>query len=180
MNNANALPQIFQREARRVARPLIYENDAGIAPQSRLPARNAQRHRRSAAAAHRLRADEPSRRIRWSKSRSSRPSRPARRTTRSWPVGPTGWARPSPSPPTPAPAGPPTGPTGRTTTSSSARCPLVDAAGRRRRASSPSPPTSRDGQVAVVVTALDKNDEFLNFLDMSGTRRRAGPASRST
>ena len=26
----------------------------------------------------------------------------------------------------------------------------------------------KDGQVRVVVTALDKNDEFLNFLNMSG------------
>jgi uncharacterized membrane protein len=35
--NANALPRIFQREARRVAQPLIYENSAGFRPQLRFP-----------------------------------------------------------------------------------------------------------------------------------------------
>ena len=32
----------------------------------------------------------------------------------------------------------------------------------------------KDGQVRVVVTALDKNDEFLNFLNMSRRGHRAG------
>ena len=34
---------------------------------------------------------------------------------------------------------------------------------------SPPPPRSMEGQVRVVVTALDENDEFLNFLAMTGT-----------
>jgi uncharacterized membrane protein/Mg-chelatase subunit ChlD len=33
VNNSKALPRIFQREARRVARPLIYTNEDGIVPQ---------------------------------------------------------------------------------------------------------------------------------------------------
>ena len=37
VQNASALPKIFQREARRVAQPLIYENPAGVAPQIRYP-----------------------------------------------------------------------------------------------------------------------------------------------
>jgi len=35
--NANALPRIFQREARRVAQPLIYENPNGFRPRVRFP-----------------------------------------------------------------------------------------------------------------------------------------------
>lgn len=33
VRNAKALPRIFQREARRVARPLVYENASGVAPE---------------------------------------------------------------------------------------------------------------------------------------------------
>jgi uncharacterized membrane protein/Mg-chelatase subunit ChlD len=35
--NPNALPRIFQREARRVARPLVYEKDVGFSPYVRFP-----------------------------------------------------------------------------------------------------------------------------------------------
>ncbi|HVX14967.1 MAG TPA: VWA domain-containing protein [Pirellulales bacterium] len=35
--NPNALPRIFQREARRVARPLVYEKDVGFSPYRRFP-----------------------------------------------------------------------------------------------------------------------------------------------
>ena len=37
VTNAKALPRIFQREARRIAQPLIYENPAGFQPQIRFP-----------------------------------------------------------------------------------------------------------------------------------------------
>ena len=37
VSNAKALPKIFQREARRVAQPLIYENPKGFQPQIRFP-----------------------------------------------------------------------------------------------------------------------------------------------
>lgn len=37
VRNAKALPKIFQREARRVAQPLVYENAAGFSPQIRFP-----------------------------------------------------------------------------------------------------------------------------------------------
>jgi len=37
VNNPRVLPRIFQREARRVARPLIYENRAGVIPQIEYP-----------------------------------------------------------------------------------------------------------------------------------------------
>ncbi len=37
VRSANALPKIFQREARRVAQPLIYENAAGVQPEVRFP-----------------------------------------------------------------------------------------------------------------------------------------------
>ncbi len=37
VNNPQLLPRIFQREARRVAQPLIYENVAGFRPQIRYP-----------------------------------------------------------------------------------------------------------------------------------------------
>jgi hypothetical protein len=37
VKNSRALPRIFQREARRVARPLIYENKTGVQPQVQLP-----------------------------------------------------------------------------------------------------------------------------------------------
>jgi uncharacterized membrane protein len=37
VRSANALPKIFQREARRVAQPLIYENAAGVRPEIRFP-----------------------------------------------------------------------------------------------------------------------------------------------
>ncbi len=37
VNNPRALPRIFQREARRVAQPLIYENSNGVQPQIRFP-----------------------------------------------------------------------------------------------------------------------------------------------
>ncbi len=33
VTNPNALPKIFVREARRVARPLVYEPDGGVIPQ---------------------------------------------------------------------------------------------------------------------------------------------------
>ena len=32
VNNANALPKIFQREARRIARPLVYEPQPAVSP----------------------------------------------------------------------------------------------------------------------------------------------------
>jgi uncharacterized membrane protein/Mg-chelatase subunit ChlD len=35
--NPNALPRIFQKEARRVARPLVYEKDVGFSPYIRFP-----------------------------------------------------------------------------------------------------------------------------------------------
>lgn len=37
VRNANALPRIFQREARRVSRPLIYEDERGFSPQLKFP-----------------------------------------------------------------------------------------------------------------------------------------------
>lgn len=37
VSNPRALPKIFQREARRVTRPLIYEKSAGVRPQVRFP-----------------------------------------------------------------------------------------------------------------------------------------------
>jgi uncharacterized membrane protein/Mg-chelatase subunit ChlD len=37
VTNARALPRIFQREARRVAQPLVYENPKGFRPQVRFP-----------------------------------------------------------------------------------------------------------------------------------------------
>ncbi|NLS94632.1 MAG: VWA domain-containing protein [Planctomycetaceae bacterium] len=37
VKSPNALPKIFQREARRVAQPLIYENAAGVVPETRFP-----------------------------------------------------------------------------------------------------------------------------------------------
>ena len=37
VNNANALPRIFQREARRVAQPMVYENPHGFRPTVRFP-----------------------------------------------------------------------------------------------------------------------------------------------
>jgi len=38
----------------------------------------------------------------------------------------------------------------------------------------------KDGQVRLVITALDKNDEFLNFLDMSASVVRPGPDLETT
>ena len=143
---------------------------AGFQPQIALSARDAAGHRQVAAADHRLRADHASRRIRWSKCRSSRPC-PAGKdeqhdpgrldlglgkavafTTDAGSAGPRSWTDWDNYDKFFEPDGP-----------------LVDAAGRRARASSPSPPTSQDGKVRVVVTALDKDDEFLNFLNMGGT-----------
>ena len=62
-----------------------------------------------------------------------------------------------------------TGPARRSTTSSSARssagrCGPAAASGKFTTAFEP-----HDGQMRVVVTALDKNDQFLNFLTMTGT-----------
>lgn len=37
VNNANALPKIFQREARRIARPLVYEPNPPVSPQITAP-----------------------------------------------------------------------------------------------------------------------------------------------
>ncbi|MEX2559954.1 MAG: VWA domain-containing protein, partial [Pirellulales bacterium] len=37
VKNPNTLPRIFQREARRVARPLVYENDQGFSPYIKFP-----------------------------------------------------------------------------------------------------------------------------------------------
>jgi hypothetical protein len=37
VQNPNALPRIFQKEARRVARPLVYERDAGFRPYVKFP-----------------------------------------------------------------------------------------------------------------------------------------------
>ena len=66
------------------------------------------------------------------------------------------------------------GPAGQATTSSSAR----SSAGRCARPAATGKFTVatdvKDEQVRVVVTALDKNDEFLNFLDMCGD----GPGAR--
>ena len=37
VNNPNALPRIYQKEARRIARPLVYEEPAGLVPQIEFP-----------------------------------------------------------------------------------------------------------------------------------------------
>ncbi len=37
VNNPKALPRIYQREVRRIARPLIYEDDRGLVPEIRFP-----------------------------------------------------------------------------------------------------------------------------------------------
>src|SRR5581483_2441420 len=37
VNNPQTLPKIFQKEARRVARPLVYENDQGFRPKIKYP-----------------------------------------------------------------------------------------------------------------------------------------------
>lgn len=37
VNNPQALPRIYQREVRRIARPLIYEDDQGMVPEIRFP-----------------------------------------------------------------------------------------------------------------------------------------------
>ena len=37
VKNASALPKIYQKEARRVARPLVYEDKAGIVPRVKFP-----------------------------------------------------------------------------------------------------------------------------------------------
>ena len=122
VNNPKALPRIFQREARRVARPLIYENRRTC--------------RRSLMYPHEMLSgiDEPlppitgfvhdhaSRRTRWSKS-SLRLARAAgrARTARSWPAGPTGWADRGLHHRRRPPLGQRLDRAGRTTTSSSAR-----------------------------------------------------------
>jgi hypothetical protein len=105
--------------------------------------------------------------------RSPKPAEAANNT--SWRAGPTAWAALSPSPAMRACVGPSPGPAGRTTTSSGRNWSAGRCGPRATKESSPSPPTYKDGKVQVVITALDKDDEFLNFLDMSASVDRAGP-----
>ena len=58
VNNANALPRIYQREARRVSRSLVYEPGSDLRLEVPSCARDSQRHRRPAAD-HRFRAHQP-------------------------------------------------------------------------------------------------------------------------
>ena len=58
VNNANALPKIFQREARRMARPLVYEPQPPVEPQITTPARNRSGLGETVSADQRVRADE--------------------------------------------------------------------------------------------------------------------------
>ena len=66
VNNANALPKIFQREARRIARPLVYEPKPPVSPQITTQHEIVQGLGRLVSADERLRAHDASRRIRWS------------------------------------------------------------------------------------------------------------------
>ena len=96
-------------------------------------------------------------------------SRPTKTTTRSWPAGPTGWAS---AVAFTSDAGLPLdGALGPAALPRQALRPdgsLVDAAlGRIGQVHRDL--RAVDGQMRVVVTALDKNDEFLNFLTMTGT-----------
>ena len=68
VNNPKALPRIFQSEARRVARPLVKERRGRACRWPSMTRRTrCWQSVDAAAAGHGLRADDASRRIRWSK-----------------------------------------------------------------------------------------------------------------
>ena len=168
VNNPRALPRIFQREARRVARPLVYENEAGVSPRIRFP------HEMTSGIDGPLppingyvmttRKDNPLVEVAMV---SPKPAGEANGTIlASWTYG-----------------------LGRAVAFTSDGTTRWDRQWTRwdgydklfgqiirwsmRPVAQPGKFTvatdTKDGQVRVVVTALDKDDEFLNFLSMHGT-----------
>ena len=143
VNNANALPKIFQREARRVARPLVYE------PKPPVSRRSSTATTKSCAASKAAlppisgfvlttREGEPAGRS----DPALAAARRSRRTRRSWPRGPTALGK---AVAFTTDAGSTLGHgvdrLGRVRQVLQPDGPLVDAARRATRASSPSPPT---------------------------------------
>ena len=178
VQNPNALPKIFQREARRVAQPLIYENNAGFRPQvkyshemlgsiSSLPPIKGfvmTTKKESALVEVSLISPQPG-------------AERNRTILASWNYG--------------------LGKAVAYTTDCGVRWAKdwtdwenYDKFFGQMIVWSMRPPADegnytvatdvRDGQVRVVVTALDKNDAFLNFLDMTGGVVRPGPDLETT
>ena len=144
VRSAKALPRIFQSEARRVARPLIKDLQ-DVPPRSGVSARDAAGHRPSRCRRiTRLRDDHGQGESAGRSRPAFRPSRRIARTRRSWPAGRTGWDARWPSRPTPGSAGPTPGPRWENYDkffSQMIRWSMRP--DRTKRASSPSPPTSR-------------------------------------
>jgi len=179
VQNPNALPKIFQREARRVAQPLIYENSLGVRPYVKF------HHEIVSGIGQTLppikgfvmttRKDNPLVEIVLV---SPQPGAERNRTIlASWMYG--------------------LGKSVAFTTDAGARWATewtnwedYDKLFGQMIVWSMRPPGDegkftvatdvQDGEVRVVITALDKDDEFLNFLDMSGTVVRPGPELETT
>ncbi len=167
VTNANALPRIFQREARKIAKPLVHENNAGIQPNVRFPHEmisGVERFPPITGYVLTTRKENPLVEV---SVVAPEPADPRNTTLlASWTYG--------------------LGKAVAFTTDAGARYTSrwtgwedydklfgqivrwsmrpVDEAGKFIVASD-----VQDEQVQVVVTALDKDDEFLNFLDMTGT-----------
>ena len=133
VNNPKILPRIYQKEARRVSRPLVFEHKDGFRPEVLFPHEMLHGIGNSTAADYRLRYDHASRKAPLPEVALISPlPRGTPTTTPFWQAGLMVWAKPWLLPPMPANAGPPVGPPGRTMTSSSTKCPAVDATGRRQ------------------------------------------------
>ena len=171
VNNPNALPRIYQREARRVARPLVYESEHGIRLQIR------SQHEiisgiDDPAADHRLRAHHPQGKPAGGNRAGLSPAGgpgeqhdPGRLALRAGQGGGLHQRRRRPLDQA-------TGRTSRPTTSFSARW-SAGQCGRPAAADKFTMATEVvDGQVRVVVNALDKNDEFRQFPRHDGHGRR--------
>ena len=166
VTNPKALPRIYQKEARTISRPLIFEQDTPWLPKVNYLSEPITGLHRTRPADHRAGPDQPQgERAGRGADRlapAGRPGQPA-----CWPTGPTAWAGRSPSPPTPAGGGPRPGPTGRATPrsgrrSSAGRCGPVD------RGNLTLTVRREEGRIKVVVDALDKENQFLNFLQIQG------------
>ena len=179
VQNPKMLPKIFQREARRVAQPLIYENPRGVRPQVKF------HHEITSGIGQTLppikgfvmttRKDNPLVEIVLV---SPQPGAERNRTIlATWTYG--------------------LGKAVAFTTDAGARWATdwtdwesYDKLFGQMIVWSMRPPADegrftvatdvKDGQVRLVITALDKNDEFLNFLDMSGSVIRPGPELETT
>ena len=167
VTNRKTLPRIYQKEARRVARPLVFERETGFAPQIRYAARDAVRASTAPAADHRLRADhaegEPAGR---GVGRFAAADRLPNNNPDAGELDLRAWQKRGLDDRRRQALGQRLDRLAQLRPVHQPDRALVDAAQRTTSGKFTVTTDVSDGKVRVVVTALDKDDEFLNFLNL--------------